>query len=389
MGSEEDSTSGRHSSKKDVIAVFRPTVASKRVSINGGKWTVLDDETESRVIHDGVISSHYEEAHTHFEVARRRLNPQSRSREIRVARMYSRPSRQGTVVPEDKLPCTVSLDLNQRTKTAGGFVCGRDDEMSDFVIPQHFVQVSNCHFSITFNENYELIVRDLRSKWRTNVLYDGYPVSGRTNGIWVIGGSDFLQNIEKITIRIPHNIEIEVEVEAFNPKCPEFRHKVDKFLHRSDKPQNAVDDSHLSRLPGPTGSNTPVLPQITMRRPLDGSFNPVHLITDLIVGKRWIEISDSVHGDLASQAKILRQICHVRLGACSYNTTASKVDSSLLEKHRQIYRLENRTNTYFSARVYPWRYTSLAYTEAPLLYLGRVCGDCTTDYICRGFYTRN
>lgn len=324
MSGDEHNTSSRYSSERHIIAVLKPTVGSQKAYIDEEKWTVFDDHDQSRFVHYGFDKTFSEEVANHLGVNAPfgAALPSGEPQESPTVDTFD--GKQQQISNARQIPQTygIAVDLNQCTKGKDGFVCGRYGHMADLIIPAHFSSVSNCHFSITFNDDYQLIIRDLNSSLGTDVLFDGHSEGVRRNGAWVIGDSDILQNVSRITIRIPNNVGFDVEVEPFDPKCPDFRRKVDKFLQRS-----VVLDSRLCS----SDNQSDWIPTFPARTRIPEAINGVgreligrggcsvvHLVI-AINGKRWVEKTPILDLDshlVIKEAELLSRVSHVHLDSC-------------------------------------------------------------------------
>jgi hypothetical protein len=92
----------------------------------------------------------------------------------------------------DNLDYTAYLEisLSKIPKGKRGLEAGWDPN-ADIPLPTGVPGLSSRHFSLTFNDDYYFIVKDLNSRAGTSVIYgdkDGGPRSSE----WIIGGDEAL-----------------------------------------------------------------------------------------------------------------------------------------------------------------------------------------------------
>ncbi|KAM3429694.1 hypothetical protein NHJ13734_008069 [Beauveria thailandica] len=71
---------------------------------------------------------------------------------------------------ERKEPMCLKIRFDDPPRTKSGFTFGRDAKLAEFVLPPQ-TRASGRHFALTFDHENQLIVRDLRSKYGTRVIY--------------------------------------------------------------------------------------------------------------------------------------------------------------------------------------------------------------------------
>lgn len=241
-----------------------------------------------------------------------------------AARAETERGRQTTEGPEDTLPYSIAVDLNKPPKTGRGFVIGRNELFADLVIPPDMVQVSNQHFALTFNDNDEFIVQDLNSTLGTTVKYDGHSTGTLRNRQWIIGGTEFVKDVDKITIEIPHGIEFQISVKQFDPSCDSFRDKVNTFLGRGPPERLSVNGQGGRRevvaTRVPTGVSSPDSQgTLILRRFIGrGGCAEAHLFTNCSTGWRWVEKTPNQGVSFLlseAEATLLQRIKHVCLAS--------------------------------------------------------------------------
>jgi len=203
-----------HMADIDTIAYLHPAVGTEGAT--GASWVIYSKENAGRFV--GPLRN------------RPPSSPQTPSPESN-----DRSERAGIEEPEepeehydsvDNTAC-LRVSLADVPKGQRGLEVGCDPK-ADIVLPK-LRGVSFRHFSLTFNDDYYFVVRDLGSTIGTSVTYGTGNAGPRTNFEWVIGGDEFLQAISPIIIRIPSHIHFQIVVKPFDRGSAAFRAKVDKF----------------------------------------------------------------------------------------------------------------------------------------------------------------
>lgn len=90
--------------------------------------------------------------------------------------------------------------------------------------------VSYRHFSLTFNDDYFLVVKDLKSSAGTSVIY-GTKVEGPFfDSERVVAGPNFFRGGDQpIIISATSRVQFRLVVEPFDPQSKVFRDKVDRY----------------------------------------------------------------------------------------------------------------------------------------------------------------
>ena len=173
------------------------------------------------------------------------------------------------------LPC-LEISLSRIPKGSRGLEVGWDP-CADIWIPK-IPKVSARHFSLTFNDQYSLIVKDLDSRIGTSVRYNNQR-SGSRNSEWIVGGHEHLDKERfMITVRPTREIEFRIVVAPFDRTSPVFRAKVDKFRAGSDKLDQIFDGIGIQTPTAlPTGIQTPRKDDFVLRKEIGrGGFAVVH-----------------------------------------------------------------------------------------------------------------
>ncbi|KAI1313153.1 kinase-like domain-containing protein [Xylaria venustula] len=134
------------------------------------------------------------------------------------------------------------------------------DPLADISLP-NVPGVSYRHFSLTFNDDYCLVVRDLKSTVGTTVSYGGKEVGPFFDTERVVGGSDFLRGKNQpIVIKATARVQFRLVVEPFDPSSKEFRDGVDRYRAGSGQLEEIFEG---------VGIRAPTQPQTEAQTPVD------------------------------------------------------------------------------------------------------------------------
>ncbi|KAI1495510.1 kinase-like domain-containing protein [Biscogniauxia marginata] len=120
----------------------------------------------------------------------------------------------------------LEIRLDEIPKGSRGLEAGCDPK-ADIPLP-NITGVSFRHFSLTFNDDYCFIVRDLKSQAGTSVIYGDKGGEPRCTE-WIIGGDEFLQDEGPIVIKVTKLLQFRVVVKPYDRNSEAFRGKADKF----------------------------------------------------------------------------------------------------------------------------------------------------------------
>lgn len=182
------------------------------------------------------------EANKRRHVASLRHRPPLASPEPHSPGSDDSPERADTEISEnhnslDYTPC-LRISLNDVPKGKLGLEAGWSSK-ADIVLPRE-VGVSFRHFSLTFNNEYYFIVKDLESTAGTSVIYGAEDGGPRCNFEWIIGGEEFLRNRGPIVIKVARRLQFQIDIKPFDRNSAVFRAKVDKF--RAGKGTGDIDE---------------------------------------------------------------------------------------------------------------------------------------------------
>lgn len=115
------------------------------------------------------------------------------------------------------------------------------DPVADISLPK-VDGVSYRHFSLTFNDDYCLVVRDLKSTAGTTVKYGSREMGPFFDTECVVGGFDFLRDKgQPIVIKATPRVQFRLVVEPFDPLSKEFRDGVDRYRAGSDQLEELLE----------------------------------------------------------------------------------------------------------------------------------------------------
>jgi hypothetical protein len=163
-----------------------------------------------------------------------------------------RRTRDSTVEPEkhhtlDYRAC-LRVTFSNFPKSRHGLVFGGNPK-SDFALPQ-LDGVSFYHFTLQFNDEGRLVVKDLNSSCGTSVKYDEDDEGQRRGGTWIIGGHEFLKNVRTIVIEVTRWLQFQVVVPAHNLKSPEYQKKIARFREGTSDTENLFRELNVTSRPG-------------------------------------------------------------------------------------------------------------------------------------------
>ncbi|KLU90070.1 CAMK protein kinase [Magnaporthiopsis poae ATCC 64411] len=219
------------------------------------------------------------------------------------------------------LPC-LEIRLDVVPRGHHGIVAGCDPS-ADIVLPK-MQGISYHHFSITFNDDYRLIVKDLGSQRGTAVLYDRPgerqdDERPRTGVEWIVGGDDFLKDTNSIAISVLPTLRFQIVARSFDRNSEAFRAKVDKFRAGSGGLEEMLEGAGIrpaTRLP--TAAQTPTKNKLTLTKYLgQGGFATVRQVWDASTGRQYVckqpREDKQSDGDLEqwrNEASLMRHISH-------------------------------------------------------------------------------
>ena len=224
---------------------------------------------------------------------RKRPMPVTSIPPLKLQHVRESRNRESTVEPEehDSLEYRASLrvSFSDGAKTRHGIVAGWDPKC-DFALP-HIPGVSYHHFSMQFDEQYRLTVRDLGSTCGTSVKYGQEDEGRRCNGTWIVGGHDCLDDMGPIVINVTKFLQFRILVPVHGTQSQVYRSKVDKFREGTAGTEDLFGELDLQsglQTQRPSGTHTPSTGSITFKKELGrGSFAIVHRIWNASTGETY------------------------------------------------------------------------------------------------------
>jgi hypothetical protein len=204
-------------------------------------------------------------------------------------------------------------------------VFGRD-EKCDVVFPANFTNISNYHFSLTFENDFEdtdlyrLVLRDLRSVSGTSVEYNGKGGGRRHDFRWILSGHS--EPLNTPIIIEPHNMLL-LRIEVFVPRISGHLNDCVGHLLRQRSPESLFDDLNLDNplhTEAATGIQSPDSGPILIDTAEfgRGAFAVVYRCWNVSTGRlfaRKQSRSPLSKGDRAAwrrEARLLARLSHVR-----------------------------------------------------------------------------
>ena len=171
--------------------------------------------------------------------------------------------REETEKPEEvddleRLPCLV-LRFSDRPKNRQGLVAGRSPRV-DLMMPQ-YKGVSGSHFALTFDEQKELVIKDLRSSYGTGVIYDGKEMQQGRGITWSARGPDLVKSKGPI-LKVVGELQFRLVVPDHDTTSPIYLDNVARFLEGTAAAEDLLPNLEISNctqteLPTPGEFHTP------------------------------------------------------------------------------------------------------------------------------------
>lgn len=289
---------------------------------------------------------------------------------------YSRQDREPTEDPKqnDSLDYTACLkiDLSQIPKTSLGLVAGWDPK-ADIILPR-VLGVSFHHFSLTFNDSYCLVVRDLGSRAGTSVIYDCADGGPRSNFQWIIGGDENLQGHSPITIKVVPDLQFRIVVDAYDTSLEAFRNKVDIFRAGTAGLEDTFGDIDIrpsTQLP--TGIHTPAGDDFFLQKKLgEGAFAVVYHAWNVRTGavhalkKPLGEVRNRHVKAWKNEALLMGRVSHVSFYHCPILSSPLYSD------------IPSRTTSLSSSGLRPGLRHHCALNISQVDHLGSICRTAST-----------
>lgn len=121
----------------------------------------------------------------------------------------------------------IKVTFNHIPKTRHGLRCGHGEDAE--LRFDSLQGVGLYHFSLTFDDSYRLIVRDLGSTSGTTVMYGRAERGPWSNFSWIIGGSDFLEGMGSISVKVQNILHFKLVIPRHDIQSKLYRDKVDRY----------------------------------------------------------------------------------------------------------------------------------------------------------------
>ncbi|ATY60595.1 kinase-like domain [Cordyceps militaris] len=160
----------------------------------------------------------------------------------------------------------VELRFSRPPSSPHGFLFGRNPQ-SEVVLPG-IVGVSHFHFSITFDDERRLIIKDLQSSVGTQVTYDGMGAGVRRGFSWIIGGDSHILNAE-INVMVRKGLQFRIVVASHDMRSKQYMACVDRYRRGQALPQHLFETLELKVRPDterPTGVHTPKVGEVYLTK---------------------------------------------------------------------------------------------------------------------------
>lgn len=226
-----------------------------------------------------------------------------------------------TVADSQRDQC-IQISFDNLPKTAHGLIFGCDEE-SDVRLPDTGC-ISRFHFSIGFDDERRLIVKDLNSLNGTQVTFAGQGKGVRRKFQWLVGGVNELSR-EQIIIRVSDELSLWLVPENHGMREDDYREKVDRFrrgIQESGSRQLRIHSRVQSQLGLQRRKQRPSTAQNTaihlLKRLGDGSSGIAFYRWNVSTGEELVlkqPISEFRPDSWIQEAGIMKQLRHVSFAA--------------------------------------------------------------------------
>ena len=118
-------------------------------------------------------------------------------------------------------------------KNGKGIMFGRDPDTCDVVLPS-LKGISKEHCYLTYDKNDRLILVDT-SLIGTTVTYDSQGGVKKRNFTWILGGDEFVDRIDVLTIEIHKYVKFQIVVAKHDATSYTYQDNVDGFLAQMEE----------------------------------------------------------------------------------------------------------------------------------------------------------
>lgn len=230
--------------------------------------------------------------------------------------------RESTAPPEDSepaptyfyLPC-IELRFSNIPRTRHGLLFGRDPK-SDVVLPHR--HVSFHQFTLTFDTEKRLVVKDWGSSYGVEVTYDNEGRGRRSNFQWILGGGEVPRQKESIIINLQDTVKFQVVTNYHNIASQAYSDNIRQFWEDMSIVPELFGGLGIARGPEtelPTGAQTPSKGEIYLRKELGrGGFGVVTHLWNVSNGVEYALKEPLRYPWKAiweKEARIMEQVSHV------------------------------------------------------------------------------
>lgn len=221
-------------------------------------------------------------------------------------------------------PCIkVAFDHVPKTRYGLRFGYGGDAELFLGFDPI----IGRYHFALTFDDDFHLVIRDLGSTNGTTVVYGKTERGPWSDFSWIIGGSDFLEGVGSITVKLSQTLQFRIIVPRHDIQSKSYRDKVGLYRAGSADVEHlfSLDNVGLlsqARTSLPSGIYTPAKrpgkPATIQKKSGEGSFASVYRVWTVNTGEQYAlkkpKVEASIDRDAwEREASIMQRINHVSL----------------------------------------------------------------------------
>lgn len=231
--------------------------------------------------------------------------------------------REATEQPEEdedleRQPC-MALTFSNPPTTRRGLMAGRSP-LANIALPK-LKGVSWFHFTVTFDEHFYLMVKDLNSTVGTRVIYDGEEGQQGHGVAWSARGPSLVKGKTPV-IKVVGDLQFRLVVSDHDVTSQTYRDNVARFLQGTAAAEDLLSDLKLlsrtrTELPSPGEAHTPSAqapgPILWKKELARGGFAVVNYAWDVTSRAEYTlkEPLPVEGGDWEKEARIMKGTSHV------------------------------------------------------------------------------